>query len=149
VRIKGIMPDDGGVRRAMAATPRPASIFRNVGRHAPERDGRCHGDVTGDRRIDGRPAAVQPASVEPGRAIVGRGPRTTETGSGTMDIWTHYLDGVERQVRLDGFMTRVMRDNLAKLRTGADEDVGRRIDGLVSQFHRPYARIRRRIARVH
>ena len=66
-----------------------------------------------------------------------------------MDIWTHYLDGVERQVRLDGFMTRVMRDNLAKLRTGADEDVGRRIDGLVSRFHRPYARIRRRVAQVH
>ena len=60
-----------------------------------------------------------------------------------MDIWTNYLDGVERQVSLDGFMTRGMRDNLFRLRTGADDDVGLRIEGLVARFHRPYARVRR------
>jgi len=58
-----------------------------------------------------------------------------------MEVWTNYLDAIERQVHLDGFMTRVMRENLDRLRLAADDDLGERIEALVARYHKPYARV--------
>ncbi|HZH28178.1 MAG TPA: hypothetical protein VEY95_13445 [Azospirillaceae bacterium] len=57
-----------------------------------------------------------------------------------MEVWTNYLDTIERQVHLDGFMTRVMRENLDRLRRATDDDLGERIEALVARYHKPYAR---------
>lgn len=57
-----------------------------------------------------------------------------------MAIWSCYLDGIEEQVRTDGFMTNAMRRNLDRLRQcEIDEDVEHRIHELVLRYHRPYA----------
>jgi len=57
-----------------------------------------------------------------------------------MDRIAQYLDGVEAQIRRDGFMTHTLRRHLHQLsRVTADAEAGRRINDLVARFNMPYA----------